>query len=133
MEKGFTLVEIIVVVALLVVIFLIAYPAIGTIVDKSRVQSNSIKVDKLVEIAKINYTENYSNTSRVYDVENGLFINGNKVNMNNEFNGIGKIFFDENGQTKYYIYIDGYCFYKKNTKTAKLKNNMDECKTLYEN
>ena len=133
MKKGFTLVEIIVIVALLAVIFSVAYPAIGNIVDKSRVQSNSIKVDKLVEIAKTNYTENYSNTNSVYDIDNGLFINGNKINMNNEFNGKGKIFIDVDGKIKYYIYIDGYCFYNKDTKTKEPKNNIEECITLYEN
>lgn len=112
-KNGFTLIEIILVIALLATVFTLVVPKVADIVKNNKIKANAISVGELANYAKTNYTQDYLNQDHTYIVNDGLFDGEVEIKTAKKFTGTGKVIFTSTGDVTYYVFKDGYCYFKK--------------------
>ncbi|MBP3635113.1 MAG: prepilin-type N-terminal cleavage/methylation domain-containing protein [Bacilli bacterium] len=117
MKKGYTLIEILAVIAILAVIGAIAYPKIADLIDMSKINAYSAARKNIIESAKLKYladvNSNVVTEYKVVDLIDEGYISKDTKNplTNDEYSDQTKVVITkENGNIKY-DYVDGNTIY----------------------
>ena len=103
-KKGFTLIELVVTIALLAIIVLIAVPAANTITEKSKKENCKTLRDSTIRAAELyvsdnRYNENWSTSITIGKDKYGSYLNSTIKNPcdNSEYNGNLTVTFQNDG------------------------------------
>ncbi|MBD1223929.1 prepilin-type N-terminal cleavage/methylation domain-containing protein [Virgibacillus halodenitrificans] len=101
-QKGFTLVELLAVIAILAIIVAIAVPTVGKVIDNSKSDAHDANIELIENAARLadvsgSFTEGMSPT----DLKDTGFLEEVPVNPNTDSEYGGSVSKNENGQFKY--------------------------------